>query len=78
MKASPDDASRDKGRDEGWDETVLVWNATVARIPAPAVQPDAAQDVTGVEGGNATSDRRARGRAPGRRPDSNRGPVDHC
>lgn len=31
---------------DGWDESVLVWNATVARIPASAVQPDAADDVT--------------------------------
>ena len=58
MKASADDTPAGPGRDDGWDETVLVWNATVARIPAPAVQPDAAQDVAGVDGGNATSDRR--------------------
>ncbi len=59
MKASADDAPPGKGRDEGWDETVLVWNATVARIPAPAVQPASAQEVAGVEGGNATPNRRA-------------------
>ncbi|MGH3006799.1 MAG: hypothetical protein ACRDOS_13070 [Gaiellaceae bacterium] len=59
MKGSADDAPPGKGRDEGWDETVLVWNATVARIPAPAVQPGSAQDVAGVEGGNATPNRRA-------------------
>jgi hypothetical protein len=35
MKASADETQRE-GPDEGWDETVLVWNATVARIPAPA------------------------------------------
>jgi hypothetical protein len=35
MKARTDD-TENEARDEGWDETVLVWNATVARIPAPA------------------------------------------
>ena len=35
MRASADE-TRKKGPDQGWDETVLVWNATVARIPAPA------------------------------------------
>jgi hypothetical protein len=35
MKASAGD-TENEARDEGWDETVLVWNATVARIPAPA------------------------------------------
>jgi hypothetical protein len=29
------DQTSDERRDEGWDETVLVWNATVARVPAP-------------------------------------------
>lgn len=60
MKASADDAPPGNGRDEGWDETVIVWNGTVARIPPPAVQPDSAQDAAGVEGGNATPNRRAR------------------
>lgn len=40
MKTSAGEAPPGKGRGEGWDETVLVWNATVARIPAAAVQPD--------------------------------------
>jgi len=57
MKASTDDAPPGEGRDEGWDETVLVWNATVARIPAPAVQPDSARDAAGAEGGEATPSR---------------------
>ena len=35
MKASADD-TENEARDEGWDEAVLVWNATVARISAPA------------------------------------------
>jgi len=47
MKASGDDAQPAGERDEGWDETVLVWNATVARIRAPAVQPDSARGVGG-------------------------------
>jgi hypothetical protein len=34
MNADADETQKE-GRDEGWDETVLVWNATVARIPAP-------------------------------------------
>ena len=43
MNASSDDTPPEKGPDEGWDEEVLVWNAKVARIPAPAVQQDAAR-----------------------------------
>jgi hypothetical protein len=43
MRARADDASPAEGREEGWDETVLVWNATVARVPEPAA----------VEGGDA-------------------------
>jgi hypothetical protein len=39
--------------DEGWDEDVLVWNATVARIPAPAAQQDPPGDAAAVEGGGA-------------------------
>ncbi|MGH3091574.1 MAG: hypothetical protein ACRDOP_17450 [Gaiellaceae bacterium] len=59
MKASADDAPPGEGREEGWDETVLVWNATVARIPTPAVlQPDSAREAAGVEGGDAASSRR--------------------
>jgi hypothetical protein len=50
MKTRADDAPQGKG----WDESVLVWNATVARIPAPAVQPAAAEDVAEAEDGNAT------------------------
>ena len=55
MTASADGASPDQGRDEAWDETVLVWNATVARIRAPGVQPDSARDVADGEGGNDKS-----------------------
>jgi hypothetical protein len=32
MKASADDAPPGGRRDDGWDETVLVWNGVVARI----------------------------------------------
>jgi hypothetical protein len=28
MKASADDAAVGQGTDEGWEEAVLVWNAT--------------------------------------------------
>lgn len=65
-----------KGREEGWDETVLVWNATVARIPARAVQPDVAQDGADLERGDATPNRRAGGGASRRRGESNGGRVD--
>ena len=57
MKAGAGDAPPAKGRDEGWDETVLVWNGTVARIPAPAAEHDSAQEVAGSEDGDATPDR---------------------
>lgn len=60
MTASADDAPAGEGKDDGWDETVLVWNATVARIRAPAVEPNSVEDVAGVEGGNATPNRRAK------------------
>jgi hypothetical protein len=33
MKAGADDASPDERGDEGWDESVLVWNGTVASVP---------------------------------------------
>jgi hypothetical protein len=33
----------------GWDETVLVWNATVARIPQRAASEPARRGATGVE-----------------------------
>lgn len=60
MKASAGDAPPGTGRDGGWDETVLVWNGTVAKVSAPAVEPDSAHDVAGgAEGGNATPNRRA-------------------
>lgn len=36
-------------RDEGWDETVFVWNGTVARIAVAVLEPDSAGDVAGVE-----------------------------
>jgi hypothetical protein len=41
--------------EEGWDEAVLVWNATVARIPAPGARPEAAEDDAQVEDGNAAA-----------------------
>jgi hypothetical protein len=55
MKPSADTPA-DKERDEGRDETLFVWNGTVARIPAP-VQPAVAEDVGGAEGGKATPNR---------------------
>lgn len=54
MKPGADETPAE--REEGWDETLFVWNGTVARIPAPD-QPAAAEDVGGSEGGNATPNR---------------------
>jgi hypothetical protein len=36
MKPSADQALSGEREEEGWDAAVLVWNATVARIPAPS------------------------------------------
>jgi hypothetical protein len=47
MKPSGDDAPPDQDRDEGWDEAVVVWNATMARISAPPAHRDSPQDVPG-------------------------------
>ena len=44
MTPSPDDAPPESMPDEGWDDAVLVWNATVARIPPPTARPDPARD----------------------------------
>jgi hypothetical protein len=43
------DAVPGRRRDEGWDETVFVWNGTVARIAVADLEPDSAGDVAGVE-----------------------------
>jgi len=48
MKASADDAPPGKGSGEGWDENILVWNATVAMIPA--AHHDSAQKPPASEG----------------------------
>jgi hypothetical protein len=40
MKKSTDGGGPGTRHDEGWDESVLVWNATVARIRARASEPD--------------------------------------
>jgi hypothetical protein len=68
MRASADDAPPGHRRDDGWDETVLVWNATVAKIPAHAVAPDLAADVPGEKSATREESRRA---------DSNRGPLHY-
>ncbi len=36
--------------DEGWDDTVLVWNALVASVPALVLQPASADDVAAAVG----------------------------
>ena len=53
MKESADDAPSGQGTGAGWDANVLVWNATVARILVPCVQPNPARDIGGVEDDNA-------------------------
>jgi hypothetical protein len=74
MKAGPDHTPPRAERDEEQDETVLVWNATVARISATALRPDSANDATGGVG-KVTPDRGATGGAPGPHPDSNPGSL---
>lgn len=68
MKASVDD-NPPEGQDDGWDEEVLVWNATVARIPAPAVHADPAGGPGGQHGEGLAARRRLQGKdtrlAPG-------------
>jgi hypothetical protein len=48
MRASAHDAPPAEEQDEGWDETVLVWNATVARIPPPPGRPASASKIAGA------------------------------
>jgi len=69
MTASADDAPPRKDGDAGWDESVLVWNATVARIPAPAVQPDSARGVGGekADAESPSAKTRRAGARPARR-----------
>ena len=45
MTARAEDPPPGEPNDEGWDETVLVWNATVAKIRAPAAGQDSDADV---------------------------------
>jgi hypothetical protein len=47
VKAGDNDAVQRWRRDEGWDETILVWNGTVARIAVADLEP--AGDVVGVD-----------------------------
>jgi pimeloyl-ACP methyl ester carboxylesterase len=76
MKAGADHTQPGDERAEEWDETVLVWNATVARIPATAVRPDSADDATGVAGGRPRriAARQVEGDARCRRRPSSSGP----
>ena len=50
MRAGSDEAPPGEGRDEGWDETVLVWNATVARITGPTTTPESSETATAPPG----------------------------
>ena len=69
MKTSIDGTPGDAERDDGWDEEVLVWNATVARIPAPAVQQNPAGEPGGQHAEGLAARRRLQGKdnhlAPG-------------
>jgi hypothetical protein len=49
VKVSDLDALPGRRRDEGWDETVFVWNGTVARVAVADLEPDSAGDAAGVE-----------------------------
>ena len=55
MKAGTDRAGDEPG--EEWDETVVVWNATVARIPATAVRLGSAAGAGPLAGAEVTPDR---------------------
>lgn len=59
MKESDNRTHSDHERVEEWDETVVVWNATVAKIPPAAVQPKSTEDAGSVAGGKTTPDRGA-------------------
>lgn len=56
MKAGAGRPQPDDERVEEWDGTVVVWNATVARIPAASVGPSSADDATGLPDAKATPD----------------------
>jgi hypothetical protein len=65
MKTRADDPPPGEERDQGWDETVLVWNATVVRIPAPAARPGAADEAAAGRRRPNSSGPRGRGRHRG-------------
>jgi hypothetical protein len=54
MTANADDAPPAEGSGEDWDENLLVWNATVARVSPPAIPPGSGDDAAGVAGRKAT------------------------
>lgn len=62
MSAGSDDARPDEGRDEGWDETVLVWNATVVRITSPLTTSESPETLPGAPVGDGPAS--GRGRRP--------------
>jgi hypothetical protein len=62
MKKSTDGGGPGTRHDEGWDESVLVWNATVARIQARAAEPD----TTDARGVRRVATRSALPRSPNR------------
>lgn len=47
MTTRPDDSRLPDARDEGWDRTLLVWNATVARIRPSVVDPNSPEAAPG-------------------------------
>ncbi|HEX5467938.1 MAG TPA: hypothetical protein VFW80_02705 [Gaiellaceae bacterium] len=68
MSGGPNDAVAG----EGCEETVLVWNATVATIAEPPPERNEARDADPVEDGTGRK-RQTRPKRSSKRPDSNQG-----
>lgn len=59
MSAAGDDAPS-RHVDDGWDERLIVWNATVARVPAPGTKPESTEDAAAAGHGQVKAKRRPR------------------
>ena len=55
MRTRPHESPLPGARDEDWDEGVLVWNATVARIPAKPLIRAEPKPTPGLETGNLSA-----------------------
>ena len=58
MRTRPDESPLPGARDEDWDEGVLVWNATVAWIPAKPVTRAESKTDTRTRNGEPQCDHR--------------------